>query len=48
MFADKAPGQPWTAAAAIPDGDGQKPDLFVASNGTATAVWQKARPPTRS
>ncbi len=41
MFADKAPGRPWTAAAAIPDGDGGKPDLFVASNGTATAVWQK-------
>jgi hypothetical protein len=40
MFADKAPGDPWTAAAAIPGGDGQKPDLFVASNGTATAVWQ--------
>lgn len=41
MFATKAPGQPWTAADDIPDGDGQKPDLFVASNGTATAVWQK-------
>jgi hypothetical protein len=41
MFADKAPGQPWTAADEIPDGAGQKPDLFVASSGTATAVWQK-------
>src|SRR4051794_30905933 len=41
MFADKAPGHPWTAAQAIPDGDGHKPDLFVASDGTGTAVWQK-------
>ena len=41
MWADKAPGQPWTEAQAIPDGDGGKPDLFVASDGTATAVWQK-------
>src|SRR3954447_2545175 len=46
MFADKAPGHPWTAGQAIPDGDGQKPDLFVASNGTATAVWQKGPPAT--
>ena len=29
------------AGEAIPDGDGNKPDLFVASDGTATAVWQK-------
>ena len=41
MWADKAPGQPWTEGQAIPDGAGQKPDLFVASDGTATAVWQK-------
>jgi len=41
MWADKAPGQPWTAGQAVPDGDGNKPDLFVASDGTATAVWQK-------
>jgi hypothetical protein len=41
MFADKAPGHPWSAADAIPDGAGQKPDLFVASDGTATAIWQK-------
>ena len=41
MWATKAPGQPWTAAEAIPDGGGGKPDLFVASNGTATAVWQQ-------
>lgn len=41
MWADKAPGHPWTAAQAIPDADGNKPDLFVASDGTATAVWQK-------
>ena len=41
MWSDKAAGQPWTPAQAIPDGDGQKPDLFVASDGTATAVWQK-------
>ena len=33
-------GQPWTEGQAIPGGAGQKPDLFVASDGTATAVWQ--------
>ena len=41
MWADKAPGQPWREGQAIPDGDGGKPDLFVATDGTATAVWQK-------
>jgi hypothetical protein len=41
MWATKAPDQPWTAAQAIPDGDGGNADLFVASDGTATAVWQK-------
>ena len=41
MWASKAPGQPWTEGEAIPDGDGGNPDLFVASDGTATAVWQK-------
>lgn len=41
MWAAKLPGQAWTPAEAIPDGDGGNPDLFVASDGTATAVWQK-------
>jgi hypothetical protein len=41
MSAVKLPGEPWTPAQAITDGDGGKPDLFVASDGTATAVWQK-------
>jgi hypothetical protein len=41
MWATKTPGQPWTAAQPIPDGDGGNADLFVASDGTATAVWQK-------
>jgi hypothetical protein len=41
MWAIKPPGQPWTSAQAIPDGDGGNPDLFVASDGTETAVWQK-------
>ena len=45
QFATKAPGQPWTAADAIPDGAGGNPDLFVASDGTATAVWQQGAPP---
>ncbi len=40
MWADKAEGQPWTEGQPIPGGAGQKPDLFVASDGTATAVWQ--------
>ncbi len=44
-YATKAPGQPWTAAEAIPDGAGGKPDLFVASDGTATAVWQQGAAP---
>jgi hypothetical protein len=46
MYADKAPGHPWTAAQVIPDGAGRKPDLFVASDGTATAVWQKGTAPS--
>jgi hypothetical protein len=41
MYALKLPGQPWSAAAPIPDGDGGNPDIVVASDGTATAVWQK-------
>jgi len=41
MWATKAPGQAWTEAEDIPDGDGGNPDLFVASDGTATAVWQQ-------
>jgi hypothetical protein len=46
MYADNAPGHPWTAAQVIPDGAGRKPDLFVASDGTATAVWQKGTAPS--
>jgi hypothetical protein len=41
MWAVKLPGQAWSAAQPITDGDGGNPDLFVASDGTATAVWQK-------
>jgi hypothetical protein len=41
MWAVKLPGQAWSAAEPIPDGDGGNPDIFVASDGTATAVWQK-------
>ena len=41
MWASHAPGEPWTGAEPIADGDGGNPDLFVASDGTATAVWQK-------
>jgi hypothetical protein len=39
MWADKAPGQGWTEGQPIPDGAGGKPDIFVASDGTATVVW---------
>ena len=45
-WATKAPGEPWTAAQPIPDGAGGKPDLFVASDGTATAVWQQGGAPS--
>ena len=40
MWADKAPGSPWTAGQQIPGATGGNPDLFVATDGTATAVWQ--------
>ncbi len=40
LWAGRAPGQPWTAGQEIPNAAGGKPDLFVASDGTATAVWQ--------
>jgi hypothetical protein len=40
MWADKAPGSGWTAGQQIPGATGGNPDLFVASDGTATAVWQ--------
>jgi hypothetical protein len=40
MWSDHAPGSPWTGAQQIPGATGGKPDLFVASDGTATAVWQ--------
>ena len=40
-WADKARASRGREAQAIPDGAGGKPDLFVASDGTATAVWQK-------
>ncbi len=45
-WATMAPNEPWTAAQPIPDGGGGKPDLFVASDGTATAVWQQGSPPS--
>ena len=35
----EAAGQAWTAAQAIPTGTAGNADLFVASDGTATAVW---------
>lgn len=41
MWATKLPGEPWSPAQAIPDGAGGNPDVFVASDGTATAVWQQ-------
>jgi hypothetical protein len=43
-FADHAPGGQWTPAQPIPNSDGinpGNPDVFVASDGTATAVWQQ-------
>ncbi len=46
MWSDKAPGQAWTPAQAIPDGEGGNVDLFVASDGTATAVWQNGNADT--
>jgi len=46
-FSDHAPGGQWTPAQPIPNSDGVNPgnpDVFVASDGTATAVWQQGGP----